>query len=315
MRQIVFFVFITVFLISCQEYLERDIANETVVLNSPPKGIHSTDYTQIFWWGEVDGASSYRLQAVSPSFSYSQKLWLDTIVNTNKFSYTFSPDSITWRVKALNVAYETEFAESYFVIDSSPKPQKVNLISPGLLAYLNSTSVEFSWSKSINATFYYFSILVENDEIFSTTTIDNKIILPNTGLNYPEIEDGNYIWTVYAGNQYGNSDAATQRSLVIDRVAPKTPTINYPGLYDTISDFRLAWEHPSNSGSPLMDSIIVLDSTGSSQLVIELVTDTVYNDYSPVTNGSYLFKVKTIDYAGNESGWCNSRRFFYKKEE
>lgn len=315
MKRIGLVIIVGIILGSCESFLERDISDEVIVLNSPPKGSHSTTHSQTLWWNEVEGASSYQLQVVSPSFTYIQKLWLDTTVTTNQFSYTFAPDSIAWRVKALNDAYETAYTESVFVIDSTEKPQTVNLISPKINAYLNNESIVFNWSTSNNATYYYFSLLLDGDEIFSTTTTKTKITLPNSSMEYPEVDDGEYTWTVYSGNKYGNSDPATERTLSIDRIVPETPIILAPEHNDTTTKFYLNWKHPDISGSPINDSLIIYkDSTGKTEFIRTIVTDTIY-EYTNTAQSWYLFKVKSFDYAGNESGWCTARRFYYKKEE
>jgi hypothetical protein len=299
--------------VACQNLLEQDISDRTVVLNSPPDQLHSQNYTQTFWWSEVDGASSYNLQVVSPSFDYMERLVLDTNVNENQFTYSFYPDTFTWRVKAINPASETSYAYATFYIDSTEGPQIPVLNKPGNNEITKDSTISFSWFASTNASNYRILIKEGEDIVSSLIVYETSIAYPDKVLGTQLLDDGDYTWTIKAENEVGQSDYASVRNLTVDRELPTTPEIQKPKAYDTIDNFELTWKRGINLGTIITDSLIVYkDSSGVKELLNLKTVDTVYN-YSGATAGWYRFKVKSVDAAGNQSEWSGIRYFYFKE--
>lgn len=306
-------VFFVNMVIACETLLEQDISGDVVVLNSPPDGLHSTKYSQTFWWEKVKGATSYNLQIVSPSFDYKRKLVLDTNVTDNQFTYTFYPDTFAWRVKAYNPAYETEYTYATFYIDSTEGPQEVILIKPYNNTYTNDSSITFSWYKATNASNYRILIKEGEDVISTLITYETSIKFPDNTLGTPLLIDGNYTWTVRSENEVGWSDYAPGRNLGVDRTAPSDPNIDKPIANDTVSTFTLIWNHPNNGGSPISDSLIIYsDSLGTKEWLKSFVNDTVFTNTGATSGNWFVFKVKSVDAATNQSGWSQIRRFYYE---
>jgi len=300
--------------VACQSILEQDINGESVLLISPPDGHHSTNYTQTMWWDEVQGASGYNLQVVSPSFSYVRKLVLDTNVTTNQFIYTFYPDTFAWRVSAFNPAYETRYAFATFYIDSTEGPQEVILQEPFNGYITNDSLLVFSWDNAINATNYRILIKEGADLISNKITYETTINYPDNVLGNLLLIDGEYTWTVRSENEVGYSEYAPERNLMVDRIAPSTPSILKPVPGDTVSSFNLAWKRGLSGGSPITDSLLVyMDSVSKTEILNIAINDTVYT-YSGATNNKwYRFKVKSVDAATNQSSWSSFRYFFYEE--
>ena len=299
--------------VACQSLLEQDITGDTVTLNSPPNGLHSEDYTQTFWWDDVKGASSYNLQVVSPSFDFMQKMVLDTNITDNQFTYSFYPDTFTCRIKAYNAAYETAFTYATFYIDSTEGPQIVVLKEPYNNSITNDSNLVFSWYKAENATNYRVLIKEGEDVISTIIAYETSIKYPDNLLETPLLVDGEYTWTVRSENEVGYSEYAAARSIMIDRIAPGTPTVIRPVNQDTIGNFEMAWKHGANSGSAISDSIIVYkDSTSNIEYLSLLITDTVFTHSGSSSNKWYSFKIKAVDAATNQSGWSPIRYFYYQ---
>ncbi len=299
---------------ACQSLLEQDISKDTVALYSPPDGHASTNFLQTLWWEEVEGATSYHLQVVSPSFDYMRRLVLDTNVTTTQFTYTFQPDTFAWRVTAKNPAYETPFSEAVFYIDSTDKPQTVNLISPSNNLATNAQSLTFKWGTAQNATRYRILIL-NGEDVFNEKQIEEgtEITYPDEENGLPQLTDGDYYWQVRSENTLANSEYSAPWKLIVDLTPPQTPVIISPVMNDTIDTYRLSWQHPSNAGTAITDSLIIYkDSTGTTLYHEQFIADTSFTRET-AAEGWYQFKVKSFDAAANESGWTSIRRFYFKE--
>jgi hypothetical protein len=302
--------------IACQNLLEQDISDQMVVLNSPPDQMHSDNYNQTFWWNKVDGATTYNLQVVSPSFENIKRLVLDTNLSSNQFIYSFYPDTFTWRVKAYNPASETQYTYATFYIDSTQGPQIPVLNKPGNNYITNDSLITFSWFKAANASNYRIMIKEGDDIVSGIIVYETSVTYPNTTLGTQLLEDGEYTWTVKAENEVGASEYASNRNIWIDRTKPETPVILKPTAGDTIDSFDLAWKRGTNTGSAILDSLIVYrDSSGTDILLDIATTDTLYNYTGATDSKWYRFKVKSMDAAGNESGWSALRYFYYAKSD
>lgn len=315
LHSILIIIFLVLAIYACKSILERDISGDVVILNSPPDGMRSEDYTQTFWWEKVEGASKYNLQIVSPSFNYMKKLIVDTNLSSTQFTYTFSPDSFTWRVKAYNSAYFTDYSLAGFVIDSTPKPQKVTLTGPASIEITNKDEIKFSWRDEHNASSYKLHVVdAYGSDIINENLEDKSLTLPDETRGLNKIEEGEFTWSVRAFNETGDgSDWAVYRNLTVDRTPPEKPQINELGYHDTISNFKISWKHPLAGGSQIKDSLIIYsDSTGTNVIYREFLADTIYQK-SNATEKWYRFKVKSVDAAENEGPWTELRWFYYKE--
>ena len=149
---------------SCDDIIEPSISKKLVTLEAPVNQYQSTSYTINFWWDAVDNALTYHLQVVTPTFASPGSLVLDTIVTSNKFSFTLSPGNYQWRVTAENGSSQTAFAgPRNFTIDaSSIKQQSVLLNSPTNQYLTNQSPVVFQWGSMYGATQYRFEIDTNN---------------------------------------------------------------------------------------------------------------------------------------------------------
>src|SRR6185437_11475664 len=86
---------------------------------SPPNNFVSSNYSIVFLWEQLDGASDYRIQIVQPSFSNLQQLLIDTPVIGTNFAYQLSPGSYQWRIKAENGSSSTQSITRNIKVDSN----------------------------------------------------------------------------------------------------------------------------------------------------------------------------------------------------
>ena len=215
---------VLILLNSCEDIFETDLSNKNIILIAPGDSLHTDFSSQTFYWEQVKGALTYRLQIVSPHFNAIQKLVLDTSITFLKFSVNLSPGLYEWRVRAENGSSKTLYVYRYLQIDSTLDlaKQKVLLTHPADNIAINNKSITFSWSDIYNATGYNFQLWepdLNGSKIIDTTL--NVLSLPS-GSNLP---DGNYTWGVKAFNNNTNTDM-TFRKFMIDRTVPSIiPTL------------------------------------------------------------------------------------------
>ncbi len=111
---------------SCEELLEvTDISDEKVTLLAPSDSTVVVQSDVNFSWDPVFEASEYHIQVAAPSFENAAQIVLDSMVVLDS---TFLSTRVTkilvdsdyeWRVKAMNSAYETEYSNSAFTVDTS----------------------------------------------------------------------------------------------------------------------------------------------------------------------------------------------------
>src|ERR1700760_2250880 len=95
---------------SCNDIVEPSVKDKQVQLESPFDKFQSTSPDISFWWDEVDHATTYHLQVVSPDFTAPGRLVLDTVITKNRFLKTLTPGKYQWRVMAQNSSSHTEYS-------------------------------------------------------------------------------------------------------------------------------------------------------------------------------------------------------------
>jgi hypothetical protein len=107
MNRIVYTLLILLF-ISCDDIVEKDIRDDTVELVAPADNAVVAEGDIMFWWNELQGASQYELQVVSPNMLSPQTLVLDTVITKHTFTLSLPAGNYQWCVKAINTGYVTQ---------------------------------------------------------------------------------------------------------------------------------------------------------------------------------------------------------------
>lgn len=289
---------------ACSDIIEQDISEEIPQIIGP--GEENIEYgTLTFWWEEVEGASRYRVQIVAPDFDSPQRIFVDTLVNTNKFDFTPLPGIYQWRVQAQNSAYSSAFSDprNLTIIEGNDLGRvKVILSSPGVNAAVNYLDIEFTWEEVPIAEGYRFQ-LYSNAGVLIDDTVDTGLYL----YTFPG-EDRTYQWSVTAFNSNSESMSET-RSLIIDRTSPTSPALIAPkedSLVDFSFDLRLRWQRTASD--VVADSLYIYHE-GSDNLVPGfpplrlLVTEYDLSNLTTIfkEDSSYRWSVVSVDRAGNYS--------------
>jgi len=207
---------------SCDDLVEKDISDVTVQVIGPSDAMIVNYSTITFWWEEVDGASAYRLQLVSPSFENPVRLVLDTLVGGTDFDYTPAIGNYEWRIRAENSAYRTMFSlpRKLEIKPGDDLSQVVVILrSPVNNSVSSDTLVRFSWDQIPIATSY--KLIVEGGASVDT-------VLQSNAFSYRFLKkEATYFWQVEARNE-SSASLSGSNQFVIDPVPPQSPVLQTP---------------------------------------------------------------------------------------
>ncbi|MBT1710554.1 hypothetical protein KK062_20080 [Fulvivirgaceae bacterium PWU5] len=201
----------------CDDILETDLSDDTVTLRLPADGVTQTDSVAVlFWWEELEGASTYELQVVSPDNTNPQSLLIDTLVTKPQFSMTLPAGQYQWCVRGVNSGYKTEFVcRTITITETDPIPPKeiVVLQYPANNVTLKGTQkINFTWSPLVDASEYNLLIVFPNRQSQQLLKLDSA--LTGTKVLW-ELTPGEYEWCVKATHEGGETDYVC-RTLTIE---------------------------------------------------------------------------------------------------
>lgn len=296
--------FMGVVLSSCtKDFIEPNLNDETVTLLSPQDNFQTTSNTVSFWWEELDGATSYRLQIVDSSFNAIISLIADTTVEGTQFTQNLQPGKYQWRIKAVNGSSQTVYTTPRNLrIDttSNISSQNIVLISPSANFYSNTGSSTFKWSALANADDYRFQVINQGN---SSTVVD--VILLTDSFTY-SLAEGTYTWQVRGQNAVSNTQYST-RTLTVDLSPPAVSSPVTPAHLDTVSNpVSFLWTRDASASG---DSLYIYqDSLVSAPVYAGFHTGTSHS-FTGIINQNYFWRIRTRDLAGNWSAYSTLRKF------
>lgn len=292
---------------ACEKVFEENIDKDKVIILTPADSSSVSSQTITFWWNEIEGATEYELQVVSPNFDSINALLLDTLLSKNKFVFNFAPGKYQCRVRALNSAYATNYTIHSFSLDSTLdlNNQLVSIISPADSFYTNDSRINFSWQPLLAANDYRFEI---GQPDFSGTIILD-VNLTQTNINYT-LDEGIYTWRVRGQNNSSNTGYST-RTVIIDSTVPITPALTSPQNNAVINNdsVSLVWSGESNF---LFDSVYVYQDSLATTSVASVKTNNRRYIFEGSLGENYFWRVKTIDLAGNVGQFSLLRKFSFQ---
>lgn len=296
-------------IISCDDILEEDITNLMMEIISPSQGSTIEGNTVTFSWQTLSGADDYRIQVLTDNQAYV----LDSLVSSNNFVYALDPGTYQWRVKGENFAYATQytFPVSFTLVASDNlSNQTLILQTPSNNLYTNNTDIILTWS-SINSAEYYNFELIKNlngqQTVFQENNITSTMFtLPTDSFD----EDAEYFWKIKAVNSTSQT-SFSQRSIFVDRVIPNQPNLVSPNdqqVSPSIVSFN--WTNGSDAGavqSTITNTIQISSDINFNSIVHTFNTSNNSYQYIFENSGSYYWRVKSFDAAGNVSDFSNVR--------
>lgn len=296
-----------IFATACSEFEEPQIDNDTIQIITPRDGLQTTIASQLFFWEFQDGALEYELQIVTPSFDLIDQFILDTTTTGNKFRFTLSPGQYEWRVRGYNNSSATAFTYATLVIDSTADLSGIDLIltGPGDNDTSNSLSQTFSWQDLYNADQYRFELWSPD----ISGTLSSSAVVTASPHKDSATAEGPFLWRVRAENNLGNT-VYSVRNIYLDTTKPGMPNLSVPANGATITDtVTFSWTRGSNTGSSLIDKLILSSDSTFSTIWLEDSTRTRTYLVDTLQAGTYYWKVRSRDKAGNIGKYSNFRTF------
>lgn len=292
----------------CNDIFEKDINKNAMVVNAPVNDYISSTYTVAFWWEELQGALTYRLQIVRPSYNNFQSIVLDTMFENNEYlaQITLFPGTYEWRMWAENGSSKTQYVYRFITIDTNKdiSNQEFFVKYPEDMYTTNKTVVSFSWPE-----FPY----TEEYEYLLTDANKNKIkSIKTKQLSCTDtLTEGVFFWSVRAINNTNNflSQYSSPRQIIIDITNPDPPVLQFPPHDALVTNpIKLSW---ATDNDVAYDSLLVAqDSTFTNILYAALVSDsTTYALPEQPINSSLYWKVYSVDKANNPSGYSTWNKF------
>lgn len=298
-------------LAACNDFFESDLSKETVTLIAPADNTVTTTATVNFYWEKLDAARSYAVQVVKPDFGSITQIVADTNVSGTGFSIVLTPGTYQWRVRAQNGSSVTPYTTRTFTIDSTSdlSSQTIILYNPVNNYATNLSEMTFSCYGLYNAGQYRWALKTH------AAGFGGSLVLPeqtstDTAITVSGLTEGYYDWGMRAETNL-SSTLYSIRSIYIDFTSPAAPTLDLPanGVTSTGPNFSLAWTHASDSGSPLYDSVYIYNDASFTSIkrIYKVSSGSTLTD--TLANGTYYWRMKTLDKAGNASGFSASRWF------
>jgi hypothetical protein len=220
------------------DVISKNISEKTPVLLLPLANDTIGSNPVQFKWDEMEGATKYHLEVVSPSFGAMSAFLIDSMITGTSFSFTLDSAQYQVRLTAVNAGYtsKTTAPKTFWIGTSAPPTQDlVHLITPSSQAMINQNeNILFKWEDiPSNLSYDFWLKRVNSDNTLTTYDAQFDLhayqIYLSNGVSLPE---GKYQWNVsaYLPNNVVYSSSST---FDIDTTAPATPQLTAP-LNNTI---------------------------------------------------------------------------------
>ncbi|HTF04831.1 MAG TPA: hypothetical protein VK826_12435 [Bacteroidia bacterium] len=298
--------------VACEhDFIEDDLTGKTVTILAPAADDTVATSSPIFWWNEIAGARSYRVQIVLPDFTSPQQLVYDTAVVGDRFYPSLIAGSTYyWRIRPENGSSEGDWITRRITVDSSVSlaNQTVTITLPASNnTSTSSGTVPFSWNSVAGAQLYRM-------DVTNTTSGANVVTTTSTVNNYTAtLAQGNYEFRVRAENS-SSFTAWSTRTFSVDQAAPTVPLLIFPAddAFYASAPSAIAFDW-GNSTDAFTDSLeVATDSTFSTGVVLAVslsATQSTYTWTGVQGNFTYFWRVRSFDAAGNASNYSAIFRF------
>ncbi len=308
MKILAFILLITLLASSCEKIVAEDITSETPVLILPAVNDTIDNNPVYFKWGEMEGASKYRLEIVSPSFASISQFLLDSLVVGTDFYLDLDSNEYELRLTAQNGGYESQILgpiKFWVGVQSSGTSTNVVVNSPINDSYVNASfNNQFTWTSLAAATNYEFA-LREGASFSTGTIIDGQNNISTTSYTTSFVlSEGEYFWGVKA--YFGTTETPfTTAHFYVDEFDPNVAVLSNPGnlSFDFAGNVVFSWGNGTDLGtiqSPITSKLEIATDTGFGT-IIETVNVNGNSVTVNLSAGTYYWRVTNTDEAGNSA--------------
>lgn len=316
MRTLFFLLALAVIAGSCEKIVAEDITANTPVLIIPTVNDTVSTNPVHFKWEEMEGASKYRLQVVSPSFASINAFALDSIITGTEFFFSLDSNEYELKLTAQNGGYESQVLgpiKFWVGVQPSGGGNGVVLSTPAASAFVNASfNNQFTWNALFGATSYEYSLRSGNSfETGLLVTAQNNI--STTLFTEPTVlTEGEYHWGVKAYLS-GSETSFSTRTLYVDTTNPNVALLSAPADLALISQgtVTFTWNNGTDPGTinaPVNSLIEVATDSGFSSIVHSSTVQGNTVDVS-LTANTYYWRVTNTDDAGNSAASSSTNQF------
>ncbi len=259
------------------------------------------------WNDSTDSGSGVESYVVE----YSQNAGFSGAVSLSASTSFLSVSDLTdgtwyWRVKAIDaVENETDWVDggSFLVDVTAPS------VPDSLSGSVDGSNVSFDWSDSTDNTggsglSGYILQYADNSSFTAATTLSAS----SSDLDLSALADDSYYWRVKAVDDNGNESAWSASSTFIVDITPASApsglTVDVNG-----GTAALDWNDSTDNVSGVKEySVEYSLSADFSSPVSQTTLSSVLN-ISSLTNGTWYWRVRSVDNSGNESVWTVGESF------
>lgn len=305
--------FISLSLFGCKDFIEKNISDETPLLILPANNATIDANPVHIKWEELEGATQYRIEIVSPEFANIESFPLDSIVTGTNFFFGLDSAQYEIRITAMNAGFSSQPSaiKRFWVGTSQGGANSVSLTYPAANQYFNEDfNGDFTWGILPNAESYTFEFHQ------STTFAGPNVISPvdqigslgiNAGVTGNDLAEMAYCWGVKAYIIGGGETNFSKRVFYIDKTDPPLAGLSSPANNSAIATgtITFTWTLPADLGtiqSPRTSKVQIAHDTSFTNLV-EITPDVFSTqntkDVELLTPGTYYWRVIVVDEAGN----------------
>lgn len=323
MKYLFFAIIALLTLQSCNDIVATNIEGETPVLILPQSEDTVSNNPVHFKWEAMDGATKYRLQIATPSFANISDYVLDSVITGTDFYLDLDTLQYELKLTAMNAGYESNTLGpiKFWVGSTSTTPggtTSVSLLTPPDSCYKNNDfDGNFTWSGITGGTSYKFDLVRGSSfsggtPVYSSTaSLSFETTLPNAEL---PLIPGQYFWGVkaYVGS---TEQLYVTRTFFIDTVIPNVALLDLPVSSGsaTAGTVTFTWHFTQTNetyAAPVNSTIeVATDLNFTSSSIVQSYTGPVFtHDFTLTTTGTYYWRVRNTDDAGNESSISEVRQ-------
>ncbi len=282
-------------------------------LISPADGTNTQNTTPTLQWDNTQAADNFHLQ-VSLSADFSST----TIDNDELTSTSFTPSSALadgpyyWRVRMFRTGENSGWSENWTFRVDTIGPAQPSLVWPVEGENLNDSTPNLDWdAPAENSLPLVYRVQVARDQFFNDIVAEALWNISDDNWEVsPALADNVYYWRVAArdnANDTGNSGLfSSERTFRIDTSSPSTPTLLTPENGSWIGTApTFIWTTVNDSSLPVVYNLEIAYDNDFSQIVENILT-TAGNSSASLGVGTYWWRVKSIDNAGNHSAWAEN---------
>jgi len=275
-----------------EELILKDATGATID-TANDDGNPATDHGGGWPAGNKDSRST--MERINPLAPDSDTNWCtNTGVIRNGLDAGTPPNPINGTPKAQNSC------------DTQPPPTPTLLV-PTDNAKTNDNTPAFDWSDVTDPSGVTYTIQVDNNADFSSPEISQTGLAVSTFTPTTALADGTYFWRVRAVDGPGNVGAfSSVFTFLLDTVPPGVPTLISPANGATTNDNTPTFDwsdvtDPAPSSGVLYDLLVDNNADFSSPEINQVgLTASTFTPTTPLADGTYSWKVKSRDNAGND---------------